>query len=231
MFGVFLWLGCCLFLGSSYGVGSYSPWMVWPHESLLSYGSRCFLPTIPSWASLFYEIGICFGVSFRILFLVALFMFVFLSFGILTFDTCCVVEVGLTRSYRTLTSPFSAKDACLRGGSPLQRKMPRKKKVVLVSCLVVMLSSLVVLLSYLVVLLSCCPVPGHLGLRVLGILGQASSSQLSSQPDEPLGDQYIVSRRMSAISGLCRAYLGIYRDLSGFPPRFFFRLPNHFWEH
>ena len=113
---IFLWIRIC------------SIWMVRPHESLLSYGSRCFLPTIPSWASLFYEIGICFGVSFRILFLVAFFVFVFLSFGILTFDTCCVVEVGLTRSYRTLTSPFSAKDACLRGGSPLHRKMPRKKK-------------------------------------------------------------------------------------------------------
>ena len=67
-------------------------------------------------------------------------------------------------------------------------------------------------------------VPGHLGLRVLGILGQASSSQLSSQPDEPLGDQYIACRRMSAMSGLSPAYLGI-------PAEIFFQPPDYFWEH
>ena len=37
-------------------VGSYLSsslmWMVWPHESLLSYGSCCFIPPIPSFLSL-----------------------------------------------------------------------------------------------------------------------------------------------------------------------------------
>ena len=46
-------------------------------------------------------------------------------------------------------------------------------------------------------------------MRVLGILGQASSSQLGSRSDEPLGDQYIASLRMSAISGLSPGYVPI----------------------
>ena len=104
--------------------------MVWPYESLLSYGSCCFPSPIPSRAlfSLFCPLDISFSLSVSLSFLVCLFVISsFLRcFGILL-HVCCWRLAGFMRSHRTFSS-HECDAACLLTDRQCKERSLKKKK-------------------------------------------------------------------------------------------------------